>query len=281
MRRLVKSYRSSRVARAIAEHPWSSLQDFVLLSSGMIVAVVLALEYDLFRYGEQLSPEERKITLGELIFLSGLLAAGVVGFVLRRLQESRNLIVDKARYSYDMERLKEQTLRDPLTGALNRRGLLEALAAATAGQDPGRSKHAFFVIDLDGFKRVNDLHGHTVGDEVLKAAVDRTRTAARPGDVLGRLDGGDEFALLACEVSRQRAEALAERIVDAFARDIVVEGCQAKLDVSIGAVTLPDQGMTGGEIITKADLAMYRAKEDGLPAVVFFDDGAAGPTRAP
>jgi diguanylate cyclase (GGDEF)-like protein len=260
-------FKPSSVTRAISDHPWSSLQDALLLSVGMIVAVILALEYDLFRFGNQLTAVERRLSLGELIFLTALLATGIVAFILRRLYEGRNEAISRAHREQEIKKLKDQSLRDPLTGVLNRRGLLEALSSAISS----RRQHAFFLLDLDEFKRINDLHGHAVGDQVLKVIVERFKDAARPTDILARLDGGDEFALLACDVDRDEAQAIGQRLIAALQEEIFAEGFAHKVCVCAGAVMLPERGMTSGEILSKADLAMYRAKEADQPALVFYE----------
>lgn len=267
----MQTNQSNTVARAIAEHPWSSLQDALLLSGGMIIAVVLALEYDLFKFGDQLTSEEHRLTLAELIFLTAVLAAGIFAFILRRLYENRSEAARQLYCKLEMQKLKDQTLHDPLTGLLNRRGLLSALASVTSDTHHEGRQHALLLLDLDDFKRVNDLHGHTVGDQVLKVIVGRFRAAARPIDILARLDGGDEFAVLAYDVDRDAAKSVGQRLIEALQTEVFVEGLPHKVGVSIGATMIPDQRMTATEILNEADLAMYRAKEEDQPALVFYD----------
>jgi diguanylate cyclase (GGDEF)-like protein len=237
----------------------------------MIVAVVLALEYDLFRFGDQLTADERRISLGELLFLSALLAAGIFAFILRRLYEGRKEAAKRIHRDVELEQLREKTLRDPLTGVLNRRGILEALSSATSGLNQVERQHAFFLLGLDEFKRVNDLHGHSVGDQVLKVVVERIKAASRPTDILARLDGGDVFAVLAYDVDRDEAQVIGRRLVAALQSDIFADGSAHKVGACVGAVMLPEQGITSGEILSKADLAMYRAKGADQSALVFFE----------
>jgi diguanylate cyclase (GGDEF)-like protein len=268
----VTTHRSASLTRTIADHPWSSLQDALLLFGGMIVALVLALEYDLFKFGSELTTEERTLSLRELIFLSGLLAVGIVAFIVRRLYESRSEAIGRLQRNLEITKLKDQTRRDPLTGILNRRGLLEVLAWAISDLNRGICQHAFFLLDIDEFKRFNDVHGHTVGDQVLKVVVERLRAAVRPADILARLDGGDEFAVLARDVDRDEAGEIGRGLIAALRSEIFAEGATHKISICVGAVMLTEQGMTGGEILNMADLAMLRAKEVDQPPLVFYED---------
>lgn len=174
--------------------------------------------------------------------------------------------------------LRRQALQDPLTGLPNRRAVLEALAEATAGPRSDGRRHAFFLLDLNDFKRVNDRYGHAEGDRVLQIVVERFRSAARPSDILAR-QGGDEFALLAYDVDRSAAETIGRRYISVLARDIWAEGHAHDVGVSIGVTLIPDDGVTVQEILHHADLAMYRAKEQGRSALAFFDALRAGTTE--
>jgi diguanylate cyclase (GGDEF)-like protein len=272
----VKSDDAKALAQAIADNRWSSLQDVILLLGGMIVAGVLALEYDLFRFGDELTVEERRLTLAELIFLSALLAVGIFAFILRRLYEGRTAAIHRLHRNLEIEKLKDQTLRDPLTGLLNRRGMQAALTAATSGAGDHGRQDALFLLDLDNFKRVNEIHGHSVADHVVKIIVERLSAVARPTDVLARL-GDDEFAVLAHDVDRDAAQATGQRFIAALQSEIFVEGYANTFSVAIGAVMVPQQGTTAGEVLHNADLAMYRAREQDQPALVFF----GGPDDAP
>jgi diguanylate cyclase (GGDEF)-like protein len=161
-------------------------------------------------------------------------------------------------------------MQDPLTGLPNRRAMLAALAEATAGPRSDGRRHAFFLLDLNEFKRVNDLYGHAEGDHVLQVVVERFRKASRPTDVLARF-GGDEFALLAYDVDRDAADAIGHRFIGALKSNIWVDGHAHEVGVSVGATLIPDDGVTVHEILRNADLAMYRAKEQGLSLLMFFE----------
>jgi len=254
--------------RSIADHPGTSAQDFVLLVAAMSVAALLTLEYDLFRFAGQLTEPERKITLAEAIALTCVLAISLSAFILRRLHEQRE--DSERRFSVDSEmcKLRDLALRDPLTGLPNRRVVLARLGEVEEQID-GR-KHVFFLLDLNGFKRVNDLHGHAVGDRVLQVVVERFKRVARPGDVLGRL-GGDEFAVLSYDVDKSAAAGIGQRFLTTLDKEIWVEGSCHDVGVSVGAAIIPDDGSNAQEILRNADLAMYRAKDMERSSLVFFD----------
>ena len=254
--------------RTIADHPWTSAQDFVLLVATMSVAALLALEYDLFRFAGELTVPERKITLAETIALTCLLAISLSGFILRRLHEQRQDSDRRIGVDLEMRKLRDLALLDPLTGLPNRRAVLARLDEVE-GQTDGR-KHVFFLLDLNGFKRVNDLHGHAVGDRVLQVVVERFKRVARPSDVLGRL-GGDEFAVLSYDVDKSAAAGIGQRFLSTLEKEIWAEGSCHDVGVSVGAAIIPDDGSSAQEILRNADLAMYRAKDKERSSLVFFD----------
>jgi diguanylate cyclase (GGDEF)-like protein len=154
---------------------------------------------------------------------------------------------------------------DALTGLANRYQLADRLAAALEGmtgrEDAVSTRPAVIVADLDRFKDVNDGHGHRIGDEVLTEAARRIASTVRPGDLVCRF-GGDEFVVL-CERVADRAEldALAERLVERFARPFVVDGLTVDIGISVGgAVAEPGDVDVPDALILRADRAMYVAK---------------------
>jgi diguanylate cyclase (GGDEF)-like protein/PAS domain S-box-containing protein len=172
------------------------------------------------------------------------------------------------------EALERAARRDPLTEVANRAGFFEALgsALAAAGVD---AMVGLLYIDLDGFKGVNDHHGHSVGDEVLRIVAGRLAAALRRGDLIGRL-GGDEFAVLCPSVGQvSDLTAIARRIIEDVSEPIAVRGLELRVGASIGIATsigiaLPDQ------LVDAADRSLYQAKAAGRGRW-HVDDGTGGP----
>jgi diguanylate cyclase (GGDEF)-like protein len=266
------------LVRTIVKNRWSSVQDGLLLSSVMLVATLLALQYDLFWFVSELSEHQRKITLAEAIFLTVLLALCLFAFVIRRFREERRDVARRAAAKHHLRELKRLASQDSLTGLANRRALLSALTAATAAPPSDGRQHALFLMDLNDFKHVNDLHGHAIGDSVLKIITERFRTVTRPSDLLARL-GGDEFAVLSYNVDRDTAYAIGMRFIATLENEIQVAVHSHKVGASIGAALIPGDGISPGEIIHSADLAMYRAKGQDQSSLVFFEPDLSHPRQ--
>jgi diguanylate cyclase (GGDEF)-like protein/PAS domain S-box-containing protein len=151
--------------------------------------------------------------------------------------------------------------RDPLTGLANRTSffeLLDGLARRSTGARVG-----VLYIDLDGFKAVNDEHGHLVGDDVLVEAAERLARVLRPADVVARL-GGDEFAVLCEELaSDDDASAIADRIVAAFTEPFVIGSLEVRIGASVGIATVTERELDGELLLDSADQALYEAKNAG------------------
>jgi diguanylate cyclase (GGDEF)-like protein len=169
------------------------------------------------------------------------------------------------------EELRRASLTDPLTGALNRAGLeQQAKRLIRRAKRGGRTDRglAVLMVDADHFKQINDLHGHPVGDEVLRVLVERTRDALRPGDLLCRY-GGEEFVVLLAGVSRRSAQHAAERLRLSIEKTPVpVGGLRLAVTVSVGLCTTPPAPHELSRMISLADEAMYRAKALGRNRVV-------------
>ena len=176
------------------------------------------------------------------------------------------------------ERLVHQALHDPLTGLPNRTLFLDRLDQALKRRPPtygGTVSAAVMLIDLDGFKKVNDSHGHAAGDRLLSVVAARFSSVVRPQDTISRL-GGDEFGLLCVGPDSERsALRLADRLQSACRRPIEIEGSSVTVTSSIGVSSM---GLTGAaaaggtaDLLGEADVALYRAKELGGAQVHVFD----------
>ena len=165
-------------------------------------------------------------------------------------------------------------MHDALTGLPNRRAFTQATAKAVAAWTPVNDRTSWILsIDLDYFKEVNDRYGHQAGDAFLVAASQRLFGATPMGDLVARV-GGDEFAVLVhhYDPDSSHAQSVGEAICEAFADPIVVEGVEHRLAASIGIVAVDALHETVDSLLRDADIAMYRAKEDGGDRAVMFDD---------
>ncbi|MEZ5828673.1 MAG: GGDEF domain-containing protein [Hyphomicrobiales bacterium] len=256
------------LGKMIAAHPRSSLQDALLLLCLMMAALLLAIQYDLFYFIRELSDSERRISLAEAIFLTLLLMVCISVFVIRRLSDQRTDIALRTAAEIELQELTSLVMQDPLTTLLNRRALLTALDDATKTPPANGTENALFLMDLNGFKSVNDVYGHAVGDQVLEVVGKRFQAAARPSDLVARI-GGDEFAVLAYNVDRATACQIGKRFDDSLTNRIRAGGHMHEISMAMGVVMIPGEASTTEEALQNADLAMYRAKELGRALMVF------------
>ena len=167
---------------------------------------------------------------------------------------------------------------DPLTGVRNRRSVLEAARGLLGLAVRSRRPLAVVVLDIDNFKRVNDRHGHAVGDEAIRHVVDLARDAIRESDLIGRI-GGEEFVIVCPETSPGGAARVAEKVRRAIAASPVpAANGRLPLTVSLGVhATLPRRGETVEDMMAAADTALYEAKRTGRNRVVSTAPPAAAP----
>jgi diguanylate cyclase (GGDEF)-like protein len=183
--------------------------------------------------------------------------------ILRTAAEHR--VAQQARLERDMMRSLAHT--DSLTALRNRRGLNEALVALVPDATPERLL-VIYMLDLDGFKPVNDLYGHDVGDELLVAIGRRLTAAARPQDIVARV-GGDEFVVVANAVAGEAmAIDLGNQLLAVFRSPFECGGRECRVGVTIGYVLAPQDGVQIPELLKAADAAMYAGKQLGKGVAV-------------
>ena len=194
------------------------------------------------------------------------------GDELDRVSTAVNELLDELDRSQGQ--LRYDALHDSLTGLGNRQLLLDSLGVAQARQAAGvLPRFALLLLDLDGFKDINDLHGHLVGDRILKMVADRLTGGIRLGDTATRL-GGDEFAMLIQSKDSDHTEALAKRLLTLIAQPLKYENRTLQVFVSIGVleVTSCPNGDTPEDLLRRADMAMYAAKHAGRNGYRYFSD---------
>ena len=177
------------------------------------------------------------------------------------------------------ERIKHMAMHDFLTGLPNRGNFTERLDRTLDEAAANGRKLAVIGIDLDRFKEINDVHGHPTGDHVLKVLADRLRSVATAGEQIARF-GGDEFA--ACKTFDEQAELeeFLKRLEACFTLTIDNEGLTIPSGASLGVAIFPSDGLTSGQIINNADLAMYRAKATIGSTLCYYEQGMDEQARA-
>ncbi len=188
----------------------------------------------------------------------------------RAIRDRRGRVAYHEGILTDITQLKRQEARlvhlathDPLTGLHNRREFNAILERHLSECRRYGRQGAVVWMDLDGFKEINDGLGHKVGDELLASLAHRMRATVRDSDVLARL-GGDEFAVLYLNVDIDQARIAASRLLEAIRKHTaIIDGQPLRATASVGIVAFPDHGTSVSELLIKADMAMYRAKEKG------------------
>ena len=170
------------------------------------------------------------------------------------------------------ERFTRDALHDPLTGLANRALFLDRLQHALGATGRHRMPLATLVMDLDGFKEINDSYGHAVGDELLCAVAKRLVEAVRSNDTVARL-GGDEFAIVVEDVDEAGRELVIERIKRALATPFLIHGQPRMVGGSIGLVLSRGNIDTPSDMLRRADMAMYAAKREGKVGHAVFETG--------
>ena len=155
--------------------------------------------------------------------------------------------------------LSERAVRDPLTGLANRTLLMERLRAALSRDARSQGGTGLMFLDLNGFKEVNDVHGHDVGDEVLRRVGQRLASAVRPSDTVARI-GGDEFVVLVEAANEEDLTPVVTRLCEAFTEPQHEKLKGKPVGVSIGTAWVQGGDSTPDELLRRADADMYRDK---------------------
>jgi diguanylate cyclase (GGDEF)-like protein/PAS domain S-box-containing protein len=199
---------------------------------------------------ELLVVAERSLTDEEISFVRTV--ANTLAMALERLRGE--------------ERIRYEALHDPLTGLANRTLLRDRLEHAIARSERGDGATGVLFVDLDDFKKVNDLYGHAIGDSVLVELGARLRAAVRPADTVARM-GGDEFVVVCEQVDETVAVALGRRVQEAVQVPVVVRGVEHRISASVGVAIGHADPDT---LLSEADMAVYRAKASPSGRVEVF-----------
>lgn len=169
--------------------------------------------------------------------------------------------------------LQHMATHDPLTGLANRALFFDRLNQALARAERKGGRVAVMFVDLNGFKQVNDRHGHVKGDQLLVTIAQRLEAYFRETDTIARI-GGDEFSLILEEFpSLEQLHALASRAVEVFASPFYLEGEPVYIGASIGISLYPEHGSDAGTLVNRADKAMYVVKQTGKNGFAVYQEG--------
>jgi diguanylate cyclase (GGDEF)-like protein len=206
-------------------------------------------------------------TIGALVALDRRPSSREPAFALPTLTVLRSLL-DPAAIALEnalrVQRAEALSVTDDLTQLYNSRYLSQVLRRETKRASRSGRPLSLLFLDLDGFKGINDVHGHLYGSRALVEAADVIRKSARETDMVARF-GGDEFALVLPDTGSEGALAVGERIRDRIAEHafLAVDGLDIRLTASVGVATLPDVAASVEGLIQAADEAMYHVKEHG------------------
>jgi diguanylate cyclase (GGDEF)-like protein/PAS domain S-box-containing protein len=170
------------------------------------------------------------------------------------------------------DRIEHNALHDPLTGLGNRRMLDKELETLSAARKDGLQNISILHIDLDRFKQINDTLGHAAGDAMLVHASKILSSNVRAGDMVARI-GGDEFVVLVADPpDKASLSSLAERIIAEMRQPVDYNGFPCRFGVSIGIAVAGDMAIDERQLLVNADIALYRAKENGRNRCEFFTE---------
>jgi diguanylate cyclase (GGDEF)-like protein len=235
-----------------------------------IIGVILLLGFGAYEFSFTGSIEaDKRIDFTETLVLGAVIVILILYLGWRRVRDQEREI---GRRVTAERRAHELAHTDPLTGLANRRELERAVRACLDAPPGAEEVHAVLMLDLNGFKRINDAYGHPEGDTVLFILAERLRTATRDRDLVARV-GGDEFAMVARHLAGPEAATnVGLRILSEIETPIQCGAHRHKLTAGIGIALIPRDGSTAEELLRKADIALYRAKSEPRSAIHFFEE---------
>jgi diguanylate cyclase len=199
------------------------------------------------------------------------IAVAVIAFALLIIIVMRYMQRTTTAISTGERQLRHLAMHDPVCGLPNRIYFAERLERAIAEVRDGGPTAAVFYIDLDHFKDINDTLGHHIGDELILSVTQRLSEIMRDDDLVARL-GGDEFAIImTCASDSYSLQAIAERILSAVCAPFVVSGHGINIGASIGIAVIDSCVQDAGDILRYADMALYRAKNEGRNRACIYD----------
>jgi diguanylate cyclase (GGDEF)-like protein len=197
-----------------------------------------------------------------------------IALILLVWRRTTNLSSEVDVYRQAEVRAKHLAITDPLTNLFNRRAVKDKTADLSARASRRGKTTAFMMLDLDGFKKINDLYGHDCGDQLLREMADRMRDTVPPSSILARL-GGDEFGI--CMVFEpefpETVDRVAEDLIEALARPVTLGDIDHSVTASIGIARPEIDCESIDMLIRRADIALYAAKKNGRNGFCWFENG--------
>ena len=197
-----------------------------------------------------------------------------IALILLVWRRTTNLTSEVHVYRQAEVRAKHLAITDPLTNLFNRRAVKDKTAELSARASRRGKTTAFMMLDLDGFKKINDLYGHDCGDQLLREVADRMRDTVPPSSILARL-GGDEFGV--CMVFEpefpETVDRVAEDLIEALARPVTMNDLDHSVTASIGIARPEIDCDSIDMLIRRADIALYAAKKNGRNGFCWFENG--------
>jgi diguanylate cyclase (GGDEF)-like protein len=241
-----------------------------LQDAAFVIGIILLAGFGAYELSFTGSVEaDKRIEFEEMLMLGGLIVIAILYLGWRRVRAQEREI---SRRVVAERRAHKLAHTDPLTGLSNRRHFEATLRAAVNLPRGPNEVHAVLMLDLNGFKSVNDVYGHAEGDELIAATAGRLRSVTREHDLIARL-GGDEFAIIAYHLAGvEGATNIAMRIVKSLDKPIRLDQHQHKVNLGIGIALIPRDADSAEEALRKADIALYRAKNEPESAVRFFEE---------
>lgn len=254
---------TSRVARPVTR--------FCRYGGGVALVLAIALTHFIGMTAVTVVPDAQAALPADMLPESVLTVVLMLVTVLILSIGSMTYVIDRQSTKSAVERYRQLSLHDALTGLPNRAAFVERLGHMMETLTAASGRIYLLSFDLDRFKEINDVHGHAAGDHVLRVAAERMGLRLREGEFVARI-GGDEFIAVTSRVfTHSEAQQMAERIIGDLGRPIAWEEMTLSIGTSIGISVFPDGADTIDDLLAQADTAMYRAKSAGSNQICFYD----------
>lgn len=254
---------TSRVARPVTR--------FCRYGGGVALVLAIALTHFIGMTAVTIVPDASAAIPAHMLPESVLTVVLMLVTVLILSIGAMTYVIDRQSTKSAVERYRQLSLHDALTGLPNRAAFVERLGHMMETLTAASGRIYLLSFDLDRFKEINDVHGHAAGDHVLRVAAERMGLRLREGEFVARI-GGDEFIAVTSRVfTHSEAEQMAERIIRDLGQPIAWEEMTLGIGTSIGISVFPDGADTIDDLLAQADTAMYRAKSAGSNQICFYD----------